>query len=542
MKSLFNLSFITIICCFSQLIFSQTFNTTTALPVDLDGGTNYASCASPGTKAFNFTVSGVGILNGTNNQLAQINFTLSATCGGNLRDVLCYIKSPAGTCVQISTTMGTTTNYTVSPTNQIDYSFRNTTSCFNKAPDYSAFPSTTAAINDGSGRFGFFSTTGNIQTGFNGQNADGTWTIYFSESATSAPCVTSSELIFGDPSFSDETGNGDQCVSAISWDGGPLCSTSVGMSPSTNTPGVNSSNSFASQPCEWNNSNDNTVWIEFTATQTDVCVNISGITDNQQSIIVSDPNTDGDGNPCTGANGGRYWTIESCPRTGDDIYAAVTGTNRNHTHCFTATIGETYYLVIDGNSGATSPFYVTGVSGLPNILPVSLASFTESCVDNQPHLSWTTATEYNNDYFTIERSSDAEQWEKIGTVRANGNSTTASNYEWVDQNPLTNIAYYRLSQTDFDGQTEKLKILASNCKSNVSIQVVPNPNNGDFAIYGLEEGDDISIVNNLGQNVYTAIATTNFMSVDLKGLNSGIYFVQLKNDSKAEIVKVQLNK
>ena len=100
----------------------------------------------------------------------------------------------------------------------------------------------------------------------------------------------------------------------------------------------------------------------------------------------------------------------------------------------------------------------------------------------------------------------------------------------------------RLSQTDFDGQTEKLKILASNCKSNVSIQVVPNPNNGDFAIYGLEEGDDISIVNNLGQNVYTATATTNFMAVDLKGLNSGIYFVQLKNESKTEIVKVQLNK
>jgi X-X-X-Leu-X-X-Gly heptad repeat protein len=59
-----------------------TFSTTTALPIDLDAGTNYASCVSPGTKAFTFSVSGVSTLNTGANQLAIGNHTHTAGAVG----------------------------------------------------------------------------------------------------------------------------------------------------------------------------------------------------------------------------------------------------------------------------------------------------------------------------------------------------------------------------------------------------------------------------------------------------------------------------
>lgn len=357
-----------------------TFTTSTALPVDLDLGTNFTNCGSPGTKAFTFEVECVGVLNNVDLQLAEINFTLSATCGGNLRDVACWIKSPAGTCVQIASTLGTTTNYTVNPTNRIDYTFRNSASCLVKTPDYAAFPANVPAASNLNGRYGIFSTVGNLRTAFNGEDADGTWTIYFSESTTAAPCVTAASIIFGDAVSRDRRSEGDQCVSAIDWIGDPICVSTTGKTPSPNSPGF--SGTYAG--CAWNNSNDNNVWIAFTPRESSVCLSISGLSGDLQSIVVTDPNTDGDNNPCTGANGGRYWTVVSCPRTNDQIYASVIGTNRNHNHCFTATPGQRYYLVVDGNAGAQSEFYINGTLGFEYNLPIQCPSDQEVCASAAP--------------------------------------------------------------------------------------------------------------------------------------------------------------
>ncbi|MBL7937393.1 MAG: hypothetical protein JNM51_16425, partial [Bacteroidia bacterium] len=242
-----------------------TFSTTTSLPIDLDAGTNYASCASPGTKAFTFSVSGVGTLNTAANQLAEINFRLDASCGGNLNALSCYIKSPSGTCLQVATQLGTTTNFNVAPLNKIDYTFRNNTTCLNKIPDYSAFPSTVPAANDQDSRYGIFSTTGNLATGFNGENPNGIWTLYFSETATTAPCLTSASIVFGDITSTDQTPNGDNCVTAINWNGTPICAATNGKSSSTNMPGWQGPGGSVfgtfqgGTTCDWNAANNNDV-------------------------------------------------------------------------------------------------------------------------------------------------------------------------------------------------------------------------------------------------------------------------------------------
>lgn len=104
-------------------------------------------------------------------------------------------------------------------------------------------------------------------------------------------------------------------------------------------------------------------------------------------------------------------------------------------------------------SGVTNYNSLWTLVGNSQPLPVELISFTADAVNNQSVLCrWTTATEINNDYFTVERSQDGMNFEPIGTVDGAGNSTSILQYQHPDHNPYRGISYYRLQQTDFDGQ------------------------------------------------------------------------------------------
>ncbi len=99
-----------------------------------------------------------------------------------------------------------------------------------------------------------------------------------------------------------------------------------------------------------------------------------------------------------------------------------------------------------------SPFTI-GTTNMNNILPITLLSFQAQVVDGLVRTEWITASEINNDFFTIERSKDGENWEDIGTVDGAGDSNVQLSYAFIDDAPYTGISYYRLRQTDFDGTT-----------------------------------------------------------------------------------------
>jgi hypothetical protein len=85
-------------------------------------------------------------------------------------------------------------------------------------------------------------------------------------------------------------------------------------------------------------------------------------------------------------------------------------------------------------------------------LPVELTSFTGHQRDRYNLLEWQTASENNNDYFTLERSHDGRNWINIADVNGASISTLLLNYDYQDYLFSQNsINYYRLSQTDFDG-------------------------------------------------------------------------------------------
>lgn len=125
----------------------------------------------------------------------------------------------------------------------------------------------------------------------------------------------------------------------------------------------------------------------------------------------------------------------------------------------TLTIGNFYsdaattrVLAIGGSPNAAY-YFVDDITVTPSLpLPVELLSFTASPLEASVRLDWSTATELNNDYFTVERSEDAITFETIGKVFGSGTSSEMHDYEFSDNAPRDGVNYYRLLQVDYDGK------------------------------------------------------------------------------------------
>jgi hypothetical protein len=120
------------------------------------------------------------------------------------------------------------------------------------------------------------------------------------------------------------------------------------------------------------------------------------------------------------------------------------------------TAGQTYIMLIDNFTANSTSFTLdwtmTGGASLNCIpLPIELISFNGYPVKNYNVLKWITATEINNDYFTLEKSSNGLNWDIVTKLKGAGNSTSSLSYEYKDYDVSTQINYYRLKQTDYNG-------------------------------------------------------------------------------------------
>ncbi len=191
------------------------------------------------------------------------------------------------------------------------------------------------------------------------------------------------------------------------------------------------------------------------------------------------------------------------------------------TPCVTSGIGTSLASTVPAAvfSGAVSrPFVLVKKT---NILPVELLNFSARCNSEKVNLNWATATEDNNDFFTIDRSADAVNYQTLGFINGAGNSTTIKNYSFVDNDPLKGASYYRLRQTDFNGMSQVFPPVITNCTNGGFAVVVGQEGfgSGNFWVsvtgVGLEPVS-LSVTNILGQRIY---------SNDLSGSN-GDYLVK----------------
>jgi hypothetical protein len=120
-------------------------------------------------------------------------------------------------------------------------------------------------------------------------------------------------------------------------------------------------------------------------------------------------------------------------------------------------------------------------------LPVELSYFSAHCTtNNEAVLEWETASEINNHYFTLERSTDGIVFENIATVLGAGTSSQPNTYRYVDAEALSETSYYRLRQTDYNGQSETFPVRVlerSSCTgSSAQIAGFPNPAKDRFVV------------------------------------------------------------
>ncbi len=123
-------------------------------------------------------------------------------------------------------------------------------------------------------------------------------------------------------------------------------------------------------------------------------------------------------------------------------------------------------------------FALASPPGGGNPLPVELATFNAELENKSVNVNWTTQSEVNNDYFTLERSLDNVNYERLTTVEGAGNTTTTHTYSYVDHNPYAGTSYYRLKQTDFDGHYVYFHPVSIFNKNKKLFTAYPNPSNG----------------------------------------------------------------
>ena len=178
------------------------------------------------------------------------------------------------------------------------------------------------------------------------------------------------------------------------------------------------------------------------------------------------------------------------------------------------------------------------------LLPVNMLNFDGLGYDNYNVINWKTATEKNNDYFLLERSSDGHTFTEIAQIDGNGNSNEMIDYNYVHRNP-NELEYYRLKQVDFDGKFEYSKVIAVNSKQGIDVNIFPNPTKHNFS-FSLSESYEgiltISYANVLGDISKETIPVTKgnntYQVQKFEDLDAGIYFVQIVNDQN-EIIKTQ---
>ncbi len=206
---------------------------------------------------------------------------------------------------------------------------------------------------------------------------------------------------------------------------------------------------------------------------------------------------------------------------------------------------------IDGNTlsinGAEIPASATrGISGnyttfgsksKNTVLPIELVSFTAECNGRSSLIEWTTATEKNNDFFVLERSTDAVNFKEIARVAGAGNSIEPINYAYTDYGVRGGDNYYRLVQVDYDGTSTASEIIVANClgtDGEPEVLAYPNPFGDDLTLRFENFGNiqaTVEVYDMLGRMVHTqkVNCSQNDYEVVLRlaGLSDGTYNVRI---------------
>lgn len=177
-------------------------------------------------------------------------------------------------------------------------------------------------------------------------------------------------------------------------------------------------------------------------------------------------------------------------------------------------------------------------------LPIDLVKFNASKNDNGVMLEWVTASETNNDYFSIERSFDGRNFTEIGQIKGAGLSYSDLSYVYTDNKVLdiaqSNDVYYRLKQTDFDGLFSFSEVISLRISDSAVFDIIELfEEASQIKVYfntPMESDITARVFNLSGQLLqtqsYSAANGFNELNIPTTDLRSGLYVVTLTNGTK----------
>lgn len=200
--------------------------------------------------------------------------------------------------------------------------------------------------------------------------------------------------------------------------------------------------------------------------------------------------------------------------------------------------GPSSYISGNGNFGSATITSDCDECGI--LLPVELIDFQVDNENGRVQVSWSTASEVNNDHFIIQRGKSPFQLENRGQVAGVGTSTVQNDYVFYDDSPLDGISYYRLLQTDLDGAISYSDFVTVEFyqKAFSILDVIPNPVS-DIVTVRIKrpEGQQVvwSVHDNLGKVVspfegQLLLEGENTITFDVNELKAGVYTVLLSSE------------
>ena len=204
-------------------------------------------------------------------------------------------------------------------------------------------------------------------------------------------------------------------------------------------------------------------------------------------------------------------------------------------------------------SGQTTGSYFTTTPGLSDYgawtlsaitspLPIELLSFSAKANNNIVDISWSTASEINNDFFTIERSYNGVDFTPIGTVNGAGNSSMVLNYVSIDEKPYPGISYYRLKQTDFDGKYSYSTIAAVkfSAEDKIVIQAGPIPATDKIKLtcFGGVKFSPVLYESDGRMVKQFPVVSEGLSDLDISDISKGIYILRVNSDFSQKSLRI----
>ena len=202
--------------------------------------------------------------------------------------------------------------------------------------------------------------------------------------------------------------------------------------------------------------------------------------------------------------------------------------------------GANSAVTVSGNTGdcADKPAVVAACSGEPGkaclaAAPVDFIAFTGDLRSNHVALEWATASETENDYFQVERSTDGYTFEAIAKINGAGDSQQELGYSFDDYEYASGINYYRLRQVDYDGTEDFSDVISVDAgEASLALGMYPNPSSTGEVSFRLsrdwnEERVSVEIFNASGQLVHRTLNPRQGIITD--ELTPGMYAVRVSD-------------